>query len=184
MKSGYVCGYWQCNRRIPSNHFLCAEHYEDWQDYLIDECPGCGRFKDAMYKLCLDCVNRRAFAQWKPAVAISSQKQRYAPEHSKVWAKGDKEAERFFVYILKLDDGSFYVGQTNALRERMSEHRDNKVPSTAGRNPKPQYFEILPTRWSATSRESKLKKLKDSNPRLIRRMIIGFHDLIGELTIE
>jgi predicted GIY-YIG superfamily endonuclease len=105
-------------------------------------------------------------------------------EHSDAWAKGDKGAERFFVYILKLEDGDFYVGQTRELRERLSEHRDQKASSTARRNPKLQYFEILPTREAAELREAELKKLRDSNPRQIRRMIISFHDLIREVQLE
>jgi len=105
-------------------------------------------------------------------------------EHFDAWIKGDKRADRFFVYILKLDNGDFYVGQTRELRERLSEHRDNKTSSTAGRNPKFQYFEVLPTREAAELREAELKRLKDSNPRQIRRMIIGFQDIIRELEWE
>ena len=183
-KSRNICGYWECNRHIPYNHFLCAEHYEDWEDGLIDQCPRCGRFKDAMYKLCLDCVYSRPVTRWEPPVVIPTVNQHYGVEHSEAWAKGDKGVERFFVYILKLEDGDFYVGQTNALRERLSEHRDNKTPSTAGRNPKLQYFEVLPSRETATLREAELKRLKDSNPRQIRRMIIGFQDIIRELEWE
>jgi len=183
-KGSNICGYWSCTRRIRSNHFLCIEHYDDWEDGFIDECPKCGRFKDAEYKLCLDCARGRSTSRWKPSVKIPSPKQRYKPEHSKAWEKGDKEAGRFFVYILKLDDGSFYVGQTRELRERMSEHRDNKTPSTAGKNPKLQFFAIMPDRETAALAEIELKKLLDSNPRQIRRIILGFQDLIREVQLE
>lgn len=183
-KSGNVCGYFSCNRRIRRDHFLCAEHFEDWEDELVDECPNCGRFKDAEYKLCLDCAQGRPRPRWESPVAIPSRKKHYAPERSKAWIKGDKEAARFFVYILKLDDGSFYVGQTRELRERMSEHRDSRTFSTAGRNPRLQYFEILPSREAATSREVELKELADSNPRQIRRIIIGFQDQIRLVQLE
>ena len=27
-----ICQYWNCNRNIRANHFLCTEHYEDYQD--------------------------------------------------------------------------------------------------------------------------------------------------------
>jgi len=183
-KSENICGYWKCNRHIPYNHFLCAEHYEDWQYGLINRCPRCGRFKDALYELCLDCVYRRPVTRWEPPVVISTANQHYNVEHFDAWIKGDKRADRFFVYILKLDNGDFYVGQTRELRERLSEHRDNKTSSTAGRNPKFQYFEVLPTREAAELREAELKRLKDSNPRQIRRMIIGFQDIIRELEWE
>jgi len=88
------------------------------------------------------------------------------------------------VYILKLDNGDFYVGHTRELRERLSEHRDQKVASTAGCNPKLQYFEVLSTREAAKEREAELKRLEDSNPRQIRRMIIAFADLIREIQSE
>lgn len=179
-----VCGYWSCNRLIRHDHFLCREHYDDWEDRFIDACPSCGRFKDMEFALCLDCAYGRKTTKWKPSIALPEQKQNHKPERSKVWVKGDKDASRFYVYILKLDDGSFYVGQTRELRERMSEHKDGRAPSTAGRNPKLQYFGILPSRKSAALAEVELKKLVDSNPRHIRRLILGFHDLIREVQIE
>jgi predicted GIY-YIG superfamily endonuclease len=88
------------------------------------------------------------------------------------------------VYILKLDNGDFYIGHTRELRERLSEHRDQKVSSTAGRTPKLQYFEVLPTREDAERREDELKRLEDSNPRQIRRMIISFLDFVREIQPE
>ena len=180
-----ICGFWACNRYIPYNHFLCAEHYDDWEYGLIDQCLKCGRFKDEEFDLCLDCYNNRSITPWKPPVAIpTSNRKLYAIEHSDAWLKADKGIDRFFVYILKLDDGDFYIGQTRELRERFSEHRDNKTQSTAGRSPKLKYFEILPTRESAELREAELKKLKDTNPRQIRRMIISFQDLIRALDLE
>ena len=184
MSNRYVCGYWRCNRAIAPNHFLCAEHFEDYRDYLIDRCPTCGRFKDAMYELCLDCANKRTFTQWKPPVKIPTMHRRYSIEHSKAWEKADKQKDRFFVYACKLDGGEFYIGQTGELRERMSEHRDEPKSPIYGRNPKLQYFEILPNRKAAESREVELKRIRDSNPRQLRRMILAFKDLIRELDVE
>ena len=178
------CEYWSCTRRIRDDHFLCIERYDDWQEGFIDQCPSCGRFKDSSYELCLDCAQGRKPKQRKPTTKKPPSNQSYKLEHSKAWEKADKEAVRFFVYILKLSDGSFYVGQTRELRERMSEHRDNKTPSTAGKNPKLQFFAIMPDRKTATLAEVVLKKLVDSNPRQIRRMIIGFQDLMREVQLD
>jgi len=36
-------------------------------------------------------------------------------EHSSAWEAGDSEANEFYVYVLKLDGGDFYVGQTRDL---------------------------------------------------------------------
>lgn len=64
---------------------------------------------------------------------------------------------------------------------RLSEHRDGKAKTTAGQNPKLVWFGIVKSREAATSMEVELKKLIDSNPREIRRMIISFQDLVKEL---
>ena len=184
VKGRNSCGYWECNSVVPPGHFLCRAHYEDWRDYLIDECPVCGRFKDAMYELCLDCRNRRPVVRWQPPIRVSQQRQSQSIEHSDAWNERDKTATHFFVYVLKLDGGKFYVGQTRELRERLSEHKDGKTQHTAGKNPTLQYFEILPTREAAEYREVELKRIADSNPREIRRRIIGLRDLISELRYE
>ena len=46
-----------------------------------------------------------------------------------------------YVYILKLADGSFYVGQTSNLPVRMAEHRDGTQPQTRAKSQKLVYFE-------------------------------------------
>ena len=182
--SGNVCGYVGCKRHIRSNYFLCPEHHEDYEDGFVDQCPICGRFKNADYDLCWDCHRGRPVARWAPPAEFSEQKKRINVEHSKAWEKGDKEARCFFVYILKQDGGKFYIGHTRELRERLSEHMDGKTASIKGSNPRLQYFEMLPTREAAECREADLKKVAESNPREIRRMIIGFKDLVDELNYE
>jgi len=181
VKGPNVCGYWECDRRIRRHHFLCGEHYEDLRDGLIDRCPKCGRYKDSTYDLCLDCYYGRRAAPWNPPATIAPPNRPHGLEHSDAWKKGDRGAGEFFVYVLKLDNGDFYVGHTRELRERLSEHKDQKVSSTAGRKPKLQYFEVLSTREAAELREAELKRVKDSNTRQIRRMIIAFHDLVREI---
>jgi predicted GIY-YIG superfamily endonuclease len=89
--------------------------------------------------------------------------------------------ESFYAYVLKLDDGSFYVGQSRELRERMVEHRDGRTASTAGKNPKLQYFEECRTREAAMAREAELRKTAKYNGREIRRMVTHLQDLVREL---
>jgi len=69
------------------------------------------------------------------------------------------------------------------LRPRLSEHIDKKTKSTAGKNPKLKYFEILNSREAAELREAELKKLNEKNPREIRKMVISFQDLIKEVDL-
>jgi len=110
-----------------------------------------------------------------------TQKYVYAPNPNKFWHKKDEGVNKFFVYILRLESGELYIGHTRELRERMLEHRDGVTASTAGKNPKLQYFEILPTRASAMIREHDLKKILSTNRRAIYRIISDFRKLISEV---
>lgn len=184
------CPFWDCDKLIKSDHILCYDHYTEKLDGLVDTCPDCNRAKYAEYDFCLDCFNKepKKRIQNTPTVSRGSStsvprtnNNRYQQEHSAAWDKGDENATEFFVYILKLDGGKFYAGQTRELRERMDEHKDGGTKSTAGLNPKLVWFNTLPTRDAATKMEVDLKRLVDHNPREIRRMVIGFKDLVREL---
>jgi predicted GIY-YIG superfamily endonuclease len=113
--------------------------------------------------------------------STSVQKRVYTPNPSKLWGKRDEGVNKFFVYILRLESGELYIGHTRELRERMLEHRDGITASTAGGNPKLQYFEILPTRESAMLREHEIKIILKNNRREIYRMISAFRELISEV---
>ena len=176
-----ICAYWNCNSLIADSMFLCISHYWSFKEGFINQCPNCGRFKGIGYDLCLDCFHERRVTKWKARQTFMSEIRKYESEHSDKWKKHNKDEGPFFTYVLKLSDGTFYPGHTDNLRARLSEHRDGKTKSTAGREPKLQYFEIQPTRENAASREAELKKLCDNNPREIRRMLIEFGDCISEL---
>ena len=176
-----TCLFWDCDERIREDHVFCYEHFQDFQADDIDECPGCGLFKDADYEVCLDCRNSGRRPSARSSKRGDRARSRYKPEYSPQWEARDAKTDTFYVYLLKLDGGRFYAGQTRELRERLSEHRDGHTKSTAGRNPKLVWFGVLPSREAATSTEVELKKLVDSNPREIRRMVIGFKDLVQEL---
>ena len=165
-----TCYFWNCSEQIPRNHFLCSEHHHAYRDGFLNKCEECGRWKYAIYDLCRDCEK---YAQ-QPAP-------RYQREHSEAWEAGDANATGFFVYILKLEGGQFYAGQTRELRERLSEHRDGTTKSTAGKNPKLVWFTVVPTRDAATELEADLKQLCDENPREVRRMVVRVQDLVQEL---
>ena len=95
----------------------------------------------------------------------------------------DKEADRFFVYILLLNGGEYYIGQTREIDERMHEHRNNMSQSTRGREPKLQWFTTVDTRSQAADLEAELQKL-NSNPtdrRKITRLVADFKRLAVQL---
>ena len=112
---------------------------------------------------------------------VSTQKSKYIPHPSNSWRKKDEGITKFYVYILKLDNGDLYVGHTRELRERMLEHKEGITRSTAGEHPKLRYFEILPSREKAMIREQEIKVLIKNNRREIFRMITEFRDLVSEV---
>jgi putative endonuclease len=116
--------------------------------------------------------------------SISHQQGDFTPNPLKNWMKKDGGINRFYVYILKLNCGRFYIGHTRELIERITEHKEGQTISTAGENPKLRYFEMLPTREEAIAREHELKRLVKHNQREIYRMIWNFHDLISEIDIS
>lgn len=65
-----------------------------------------------------------------------------------------------FVYILQCADGSYYVGKTNDLCTRLTEHQAGVGANyTAVRRPVEMvYAEEHSTTWSAKDREMQLKR--------------------------
>jgi len=173
------CKYWNCNRNIKPGHFLCPEHYERWQYYEIDKCPICGRYKDEEYDLCLDC--RRKVNSKSKTKTPTTTNSKYSIEHSNKWRNQNKGDSQFFVYVLKLNDGKYYVGHTDNLRVRLTEHRDGKTKSTANKSFVLQYYEKLGTRKDAELREVALKILADKDERKLRKIILEFQDINREL---
>jgi predicted GIY-YIG superfamily endonuclease len=89
--------------------------------------------------------------------------------------------EDFYVYILNFDNGSYYIGNSRELKDRLLEIRNDSNISGFGKEPKLQYFEIHQNRQSAMLREAEIKEIYKNNNREISRMIAGFHELVGEL---
>ncbi len=55
-----ACGFWDCDEQIRSNYVVCRDHYPDFKDGNLDECPNCGQLKDASYEFCLPCNRKGA----------------------------------------------------------------------------------------------------------------------------
>lgn len=71
----------------------------------------------------------------KPQILKYGNKQLdYIPRPSQAWSKNDEGVDNFYTYILKLENGDFYIGQTREIRERMVEHKTGRIISTAGKN--------------------------------------------------
>ena len=80
----------------------------------------------------------------------------------------------YFVYILEsLKDGTYYVGSTNNLEDRLSRHNQGRVKATRFKRPwKLLYSEEHPDRSSAAKREYEIKAHK--RRAFIERMIGEF----------
>jgi len=174
-----TCQYWNCNINVRSNHFLCAEHYEDYLEYVINKCPVCGRYKDAGFDVCKDCYSS---SKKRGTDNISNSPIRR--EYSKAWEKGDQGVEKFYAYILKDDKGNFYAGHTRDLRIRYGYHTDGMVKSTAGREQKLKYYDTFNNRQDAISREMELKTLINTNKFKIRQIIQDFEDVHKLITLD
>lgn len=71
--------------------------------------------------------------------------------------------EKFFVYILKCFDDTFYIGSTNDLQKRLYAHNFLKSGAHYTKIRRPVelvYFEELPDLSSARKMEAKIKRLK------------------------
>ncbi len=172
------CTFWNC--RIPvttKGFYLCRHHYKKSQDGQVDKCPDCGQYKSATYASCLNC-------RFKKSSTSSKSSEYYPQEYSKAWESGDAEATTFYVYVLKLNDGSFYAGHTREINERLMEHRDGRVKSTANRDPKFVWFAEVDSRDEATRLEAEVKKICDQDSREMRRWIIDLRIIVEELDFE
>lgn len=78
----------------------------------------------------------------------------------------------FYLYILKsCTDEKLYVGSTNDLKRRLSEHNTGKVPSTKSRAPfEFKYYEAFSSENDARKREASLKKGGNALAQLKRRI--------------
>lgn len=82
-----------------------------------------------------------------------------------------------YVYILKNNDGSFYVGQTRDLALRLQEHRDGKQVQSRGKSPKLVYFEQFegePDAVNAREGELTILTRSEAGQRQLRRLIEKF----------
>ena len=176
-----TCEFWSCREEVRDDHFLCRDHYSRFQEGSIDQCPSCGRYKDAQYETCLECdAKLRQHTTRETGAPYQTQR-----DTDPAWEAGDAEATSFFAYVLELDGGQFHVGHTRDLRARLMEHRHGTgAKATSGKHPKLQWFAIVHTRDEAIEAEKRMKALVKRNPREVRKLIIQFRDLYKELDLD
>lgn len=148
---------------------LCYKHWREFDSCMLFECERCHRFDSLVGELsdedlCPDCVQGREIT---------------------VCAHGPVEYNDYYLYILKLDNGQFYVGQCNDLEMRLKEHQDCQTPTTRGRNPKLVWFQ----KWGwgrreLLEREREMQQWVKDSPREVRRMIADWQRLIKLIDLE
>ena len=105
------CAFTGCAKSVTYDYPLCYTHWKVFDRFQILECTKCHRFDEMVGEFsdeewCSDC------AQGKEV-----------PVHS----HAPVEHQTRYLYILKLDGGNYYVGQTNDLELRLGEHRDGRT---------------------------------------------------------
>jgi putative endonuclease len=76
-----------------------------------------------------------------------------------------------YVYLLKNNNGQFYIGYSSDLKRRLAEHTVGKVKTTTRLGfPKLIYYEAYPDEASAKVRESKLKQFGSAYTGLFKRL--------------
>lgn len=68
----------------------------------------------------------------------------------------------FFIYIMKSDEGRYYIGSTDDIEKRICAHNEKRYKAWTSRynNWKLVHSESFPTRTEAIAREKKIKKMK------------------------
>ncbi len=157
------CCFWKCSTTVEAGHSWCGQHYRAYRRGLLDECPGCGRGKERRYSTCLDC---RAVPSALPV----------PEEHTGLFL--DQE---YYVFVLQLEDGRFFVESSRSPRLRLMEHRDGLVAETAGYYLQLVWFTALRSRNEAEALLASVRRLCWENPREMRRWILRFTDMVREL---
>ena len=169
MTNSVDCARIDCTKPTSYEKPLCYPHWQLFDAYGLFECDKCHRFEEVLHDLpggdlCWDCAR---------SVEV--------PIH----VHKPVEYQKRHLYILKLDGGKFYIGQTNDLELRLREHQDGLTRSTAGKKPRLVYFEEWHgNRQELIEEENRLTLLNQRNPRAIRRIVIEWQRLIRLVDIE
>ena len=179
-----ICNFIECDEYIRSKHYLCNPHWELEQVGYINECANCGQHKLSEYEFCLTCKRKQSRSKKKASRTKSKAKvAESTPEYMvggpDIRPRKDDETDVFYVYVLLLEGGNYYVGQTNDLRTRNFEHTTGQTETTKDKNPRLVWFSVVRTRKEAEEYEKFLNRLRKENIRAINRMVSEFLDLFA-----
>ncbi len=190
------CARWGCDRQATFDKPLCYEHWKEWEAWELEECSRCHwvyAWGEAIAQDLLDQGSDSLFlcdARFG-VVRVSQGEKPPWPEHltqdKPVLAHAELERPIRYVYVLKLSDGTFYVGQTNDLAIRLREHRDGIQAQTRGKTPKLVYFEeFVGVRYEVNRCEDDLTRLTrdGAGRRRLMKLIEKFRAPLRLLDLE
>ena len=130
-----------------------AHIYSTTEWRKIRQCERCQKYSYTDFTTCVQCSS-------------------YVPEQSEKWAASDAKATEFYVYFLKLSNGSYYPGQTNNLTRRIQQHQKGESKATAGKDPQLVWYNTIDTREQAVNLELQMKHMRDYE---IAQMVTQFN---------
>ena len=107
-----ICGHQDCNERTSRpNHPLCYEHYQDFQEEFIDECPNCSEvYKPADYPVCRICYTKEG----QPSQRTESGDHRQPQNDDRGWNQQP--------YLEDKETAPLAVKAVQRVRKNMKEH--------------------------------------------------------------
>lgn len=86
----------------------------------------------------------------------------------------------WYVYILRLEDGQLYVGQSNDLQARIVEHSiDAGAKATAGQSKRLVWFSHTHDREAARQMEARLRRALERSPQSVEEIVANFDRLLN-----
>ncbi len=192
-----LCARWGCGRQATQEKPLCYDDWLQWDTWELEECPRCqwflegpdfwGPFRPVELNLehpdfCAQC--RYVALVEAGRVGINPDQ---PPENRPIASHAQLVRRVRYVYVLKLSDGSFYVGRTTDLTIRLQEHGDGLQRQTKGKDPRLVYYESFEgKRDSVNEREAELSEMNQSwvGRRRLRQMIERFRAPLRLLDLE
>ena len=197
MLNGQSCARRGCAKSATFEKPLCYDHWRQWQAWRLEECTRCHWVYDTWDSFHEGDRSRDddGYPYHCETCQGLANRERGIPPHPfnrphsipPILAHAKLERTTYHVYVLKLNDGGFYVGQTTNLAIRIREHKDGLQSQTKGKNSKLVYFEQFEgERDKVNDRERELISLNQSSngPRRIREMIERFRGPLRLLDLD
>ena len=197
MTTPMTCTAIDCVEAASYDKPLCLAHWREWDSWELEECIRChwfldpsdffGSFRPSELNLeypdfCAQCTYLTLVQVERVPINPS-----HPPEDRSIHSHASISREVRYVYILKLSDGNFYVGQTVDLKIRLLEHRDGQQTQTRGKDPRLVYYEPFEgQRDSVREREAELTQLNQhgAGRRRLRQLIEQFRAPLRLLDLE